>query len=139
MHPIVRNILAVIAGWLGGSVLNMGLVKIGHIVTPVEGVDLTNMNEYAEVMPTLSAEHFIFPFLAHSLGTMAGAIIAGLVAANNNMKFSLAIGALFLLGGIMVSFMLPAPTWFVVVDLLIAYIPMDWIGGKIALKISASK
>ena len=28
MNPVLKNILAVIAGWLGGSIINMGLVKI---------------------------------------------------------------------------------------------------------------
>ena len=50
------------------------------------------------------------------------------------MKFSLGIGGLFLLGGIMVNYMLPGPTWFAVVDIVFAYIPMAWIGGKIAEK-----
>jgi hypothetical protein len=44
------------------------------------------------------------------------------------------IGAFFLAGGIVNAFMLPAPVWFIVVDLAGAYIPMAWIGGKIATK-----
>ena len=52
------------------------------------------------------------------------------------MKFSLGIGAFFLLGGIVASFIIPAPTWFVITDIVIAYIPMAWIGGIIALKLS---
>ena len=51
------------------------------------------------------------------------------------MKISLSIGVLFLVGGIIVNFILPGPTWFAVLDILIAYIPMAWIGGKLAEKI----
>jgi len=36
----------------------------------------------------------------------------------------------------MVNYMLPGPTWFAATDIVIAYIPMAWIGGKIARKIS---
>ena len=136
MNIIVRNILAVIAGWLGGSIINMGLVKIGHKLIPIEGVDPNSMTELAAVMPTLEFKYFIFPFLAHALGTLVGAIIAGSIAVNHKMKFSLAIGALFLLGGIMVNYMLPGPTWFAATDILFAYIPMAWLGGKIAIKYS---
>jgi len=136
MNTIVKNILAVIAGWFGGSVINMALIKLGHKTFPIEGVDINDMNAMAEVMPTLDANYFIFPFLAHALGTLVGAIIAGLVAVNNKMKFSLAIGVLFLLGGIMINYMLPGPTWFAALDILLAYIPMAWIGGKIALHFS---
>jgi hypothetical protein len=134
MNPIVRNILAVIAGWLGGSIVNMGLIQLGHKIIPIEGIDPGNMEALKAVMPSLDMEYFIFPFLAHALGTLAGAFIAGLVAANRNMLFALIIGGLFLIGGIVVNFMLPGPAWFAMADILIAYIPMAWLGGKLALK-----
>jgi len=131
MNPILKNILAVIAGWLGGSIINMSLINLGYSVFTIEGIDANNMEALANVMPTLPFNHFIFPFLAHALGTLVGAIIAGLIAANNKMKFALAIGVLFFIGGILVSFMIPAPTWFIITDLVFAYLPMAWIGGKI--------
>jgi len=132
MNPIIKNILAVITGWLGGSVINMGLITTGHKLIPIEGIDPNDMSALAAIMPTLEFEYFIFPFFAHALGTLAGAAIAGLIATNHKMKFSLGIGGLFLIGGIMVNYMLPGPTWFAVTDIVIAYIPMAWIGGKIA-------
>jgi hypothetical protein len=139
MNPIIKNILAVIAGWFGGSMINMGLIKLGHILIPIEGIDPNDMNALAAVMPTLEFEYFVFPFLAHALGTLAGAAIAGLIAANHKMKFSLGIGVLFLLGGIMINYMLPGPTWFAITDIFIAYIPMAWIGGTIAIKLLGNK
>ncbi len=132
MNPIIKNILAVIAGWLGGSIINMGLIQTGHMLFPIEGIDPNDMDALAAVMPTLEFEYFIFPFLAHAIGTLAGATIAGLIAANHKMKFALGIGGLFLLGGIMVNYMLPGPTWFAIADIVVAYIPMAWIGGKLA-------
>lgn len=136
MNPILKNILAVVLGWLTGSIVNMGLIQLGHKIMPIEGVDASDMEALAEVMPTLGYEYFIFPFLAHALGTFVGATVAGVIAANRKMTFALVIGGLFFLGGIMVSFMLPGPTWFTVVDLLFAYIPMAWFGGILALKLS---
>lgn len=133
MNPILRNILAVILGWVGGSAVNMGLIKAGHSVYPIQGIDPNDMVALAEVMPTLDPEYFIFPFLAHALGTLVGAILAGLIAATHKMKFSLAIGALFLIGGIAVNYLLPGPIWFAVIDIAMAYIPMAWLGGKTAL------
>lgn len=139
MKPIVRNILAVIAGWLGGAVINMSLVKTGYALFPLEGIDPNDMKALAAAIPTLEFTHFIFPFLAHALGTLAGAVIAGLIAASHKMKFAFGIGVLFLAGGIMASLMLPAPAWFVITDLTIAYIPMAWIGGAIAGRMSGKK
>ncbi|MEM6347953.1 MAG: hypothetical protein AAF927_28950 [Bacteroidota bacterium] len=137
MHPILKNILAVIAGWFGGSLVNMGLVQMGHSVFPLAGVDPNDMEAMAAAMPTMGAEHFVFPFLAHALGTLVGAAIAYLIAANHKMKFALGIGGLFLLGGIAVNFRLPGPTWFTALDILLAYIPMAWLGGKIGERIQA--
>jgi len=136
MNAVIKNFLAVILGWLSGSIINMGLIQIGYIFFPLNDVDVNDMYALAEVMPTLDNEYFIFPFLAHALGTLAGATVAAFIAANHKIKFALAIGGLFLLGGIMVNYMLPGPKWFTILDIIAAYLPMAWLGGKIALKFS---
>src|SRR5688500_16440776 len=115
MNPIVRNILAAIAGWVAGGIVNMGLITLGSSVYAIEGIDPNDMEGLATVRPTLEAEYLIVPFLAHALGALVGAIIAGLIAATPRMKFALAVGVLFLLGGIAAGFMLPAPAWFATV------------------------
>jgi hypothetical protein len=139
MNPIIKNILAVIFGWLGGSIVNMGLIKFGHKLLPISGIDPNDINAIADVMPTLEFNYFIFPFLAHALGTLSGATIAGIIAASHKLKFSLGIGGLFLLGGIVVNYMIPGPTWFAVTDIVFAYLPMAWLGGKLAGKIARNK
>jgi hypothetical protein len=132
MNPIIRNVLAVIAGLVVGSVVNMGIINIsGSIIPPPEGADVTTMEGLKATMHLFEPRHFIFPFLAHALGTLVGAIIAGLLAANHRLKFALSIGLFFMIGGIINVFMLPSPLWFTVLDLVGAYIPMGWIGGKI--------
>lgn len=136
MNSILKNIIAVVAGWLIGSIVNMGLIQAGHSAFPIAGVDINDMDAMAEVMPTLDAKHFIFPFLAHALGTLVGATIAGIIAANHKMKFALGIGVLFLIGGIWINTILSGPTWFTIVDLIFAYLPMAVIGGMLALKFS---
>lgn len=139
MNPILKNILAVILGWLGGSAINMGLIQMGFKLFPILGVDPKDIEALAEVMPTLEFEYFIFPFLAHALGTFVGAIICVLIVTKHKMKFSLGFGVLSLLGGAFAAFLLSAPTWFVVTDIILAYIPMAWLGGKIAMKFSKAK
>lgn len=134
MSPVLKNILAVVLGWLLGSIVNMALVFAGHAVFPIEGVDPNDVEAMAEVMPTLGSEYFVFPFLAHAIGTLVGAFIAAKIAATYKMTFALVIGGIFLLGGIWVSTMIPAPTWFTATDLIIAYIPMAWLGGKLGSK-----
>jgi len=82
MNPILRNVIAVVVGWIGGGIINMGLVQLGNMLMPIAGLDYTDqekfMEQYAELIPTLDAKYFLFPFLAHALGSLAGATIAGL-------------------------------------------------------------
>ncbi|WP_411768736.1 hypothetical protein [Winogradskyella sp. A3E31] len=136
MYPVIRKILAIVVGWFSGSIINLGLIQLGHIIFPIKNVDTSDMDALAQVMPTLTGEYFIFPFLAHALGTLAGALIAGIIAENRKMTFAMIVGALFLLGGIMVNYILPGPTWFTALDIIVAYIPMAWLGGKMAIKLA---
>ncbi len=132
MNSIAKNILAVILGLILGSAVNMGIIMIsGSIIPPPEGADVTTMVGLKESIHLFQPKHFIFPFLAHALGTFTGAFLTVLMAANHKMKFALSIGVLFLIGGIVNTFMLPAPTWFVVVDLAGAYIPAAWLAMKL--------
>jgi len=133
MNPILRNILAVVAGLVVGSVVNMGIIQIsGSIIPPPEGADNTTVEGLKASMHLFQPKHFLFPFLAHALGTLAGAIIATLIAATHQLKFALAIGGFFLIGGISTVVMLPSPLWYTLVDLLGAYLPVAWLGFKLA-------
>ncbi len=132
MNSTLKNILAVIAGLVIGSAVNMGIIMIsGSIIPPPEGADITTMEGLKATMHLFQPKHFIFPFLAHALGTGVGAFIAALIATNHKIKFAMAIGVFFLLGGIANVFMLPAPLWYNVVDLVGAYIPMAWLGWQL--------
>lgn len=129
---IFRNILAVVAGVLVGGAVNMALVVVGpQFVPPPPGADMTTAEGLAAAMPRLGAQHFVFPFLAHALGTLTGALVAYLVAASLKLGIAHFVGAFFLAGGIAASFMIPAPAWFIALDLLAAYVPMAWLGTRI--------
>jgi hypothetical protein len=75
------------------------------------------------------------PFLAHALGTLAGALTAYLMAATQKAKLAYVIGAVFLCGGVAASFMIPAPAWFIALDLLAAYLPMAWLATRIGARL----
>ncbi|WP_416865336.1 MAG: hypothetical protein ACMVP2_23315 [Imperialibacter sp.] len=137
MSPILKNIISVVIGVVAGSIVNMGIVMIsGLVIPPPEGADVTTMEGLKASLHLFEPRHFVMPFLAHALGTLAGALLAGLIAANNKMKFSLGIGVFFLAGGITNAFMLPGPIWFAVLDMVVAYIPMGYMAGKIAVRLT---
>lgn len=132
---IIRNSLAIIIGIVIGSIVNMAIITVsGSIIPPPNGADVTTMEGLKLSLPLFEPKHFILPFLAHALGTFSGAIIAAIIAANHKIKFALAIGVIFLIGGITNIYLLPSPTWFSILDLAGAYIPMAYIAGKFVVK-----
>ena len=131
VNPVLRNVLAVVAGAVVGSIVNMGLIVIGgKVIPPPAGVDVTTMEGLKAGIHLFQPKNFVFPFLAHALGTLAGAYLAARLAASRKMAMALIVGVLFLVGGVINVMALGAPMWFNVLDLVVAYIPMAWIGGK---------
>jgi len=130
MNPILRNILAVVAGIFIGGAVNMGLIMLSSEIIPLpEGVDPADIESLKANLHLFEAKHFIMPFLAHALGTLVGALITALIAATHKMKMALIIGVFFLTGGIANVAMLGGPIWFTILDLVVAYLPMAWLGG----------
>ncbi|MGN5953640.1 hypothetical protein ACP6L2_03400 [Sphingobacterium lactis] len=135
MNPILRNILAVVLGLVLGSLVNGALISLsGHVIPPPEGVDVTTEEGLKAGMHLFKPINFLFPFLAHALGTLVGAFIAAKIAANRKLLFAMIIGFAFFIGGVMMIFMLPSPIWFSIVDATLAYIPMAYLGYLLAKK-----
>ncbi len=134
MNPILKNILSIIAGAVIGSVVNMGIILMSSfVIPPPAGADVTTVEGLKASMHLFEPKHFIMPFLAHALGTFVGAFVAAKIAANNKMKFAMIIGILFLAGGITNVLMLPSPTWFTILDIGVAYMPMAYFAGKLVV------
>ena len=135
MPKLLRNVLAVLAGIIIGGAVNMALITLSPLlIPPPAGVDMTTAEGLSKAMPLLEPRHFIMPFLAHAVGSLAGALAAYLIAASYKTHIAWVIGALFLCGGVAASFMIPAPTWFIALDLLAAYLPMAWLGIQIGTR-----
>ena len=133
MHPTVRIILAILSGILLGSVVNMGIINLsGSIIPPPNGADLTTVEGITSAMHLMEPKHFLMPFLAHAFGTITGAFVAALIIKKNEMSIAMFIGVVFLLGGIASVMMLPSPLWFTLTDLIVAYLPMAYIGARLA-------
>jgi hypothetical protein len=126
MNTIFKNILVVLGGCLLGMVVNMGLIITGYQLIPfADGVNPIDATLW-------EIKYFLFPFLAHAIGTLSGAFITAKFAASFHMILAICIGIFFLLGGISMVFIMPAPVWFIVADLSLAYIPMGWFGWKLS-------
>lgn len=135
MAKFLRVLLSVLLGLVSGSAVNMGLIMLsGQVIPPPAGADVTTMEGLKASLHLFEPKHFIFPFLAHGLGTLAGAFVAGLSAPGKSSTPGYVVGGLFLLAGIANVVMLPAPAWFNAVDLLFAYLPAAWLGQALAAR-----
>ncbi len=133
MGTRTRTALALILGIVVGGSVNMGIIKVGPmLIPPPPGADLTTAEGLRAAIPLLEPRHFLTPFLAHALGTLVGALVAASIAVRHRTFVAYAVGVVFLCGGIAASFMIPAPAWFVVLDLVVAYLPMAWLGLMLA-------
>lgn len=132
MNPILRNILAVIAGLVLGSIANMAVLMVSNNIIPLPtGADNTTAEGLKATIHLFEPKHFIFPFLAHAIGTFVGAYVCARIAAHK-MVLAMFVGLFFLAGGIYMVVILPSPIWFTLVDLLGAYLPVAYFAGKIA-------
>ena len=81
-------ILAVIAGVIIGSIVNMALVNAGPmLIQPPEGVDITSFEGLKASMHLFQPKHFLFPWLAHAMGTLVGAFLAAKIAGKPTEPF----------------------------------------------------
>ncbi|MFO0624475.1 MAG: hypothetical protein U0325_02575 [Polyangiales bacterium] len=133
MKDIPRILAAVTLGLLVGAAINMALVMLGGaLVPPPPGVTVTDEDSLRRAIPLFGARHFVFPLLAHAMGSLVGAHVAARIAPVTARRWALLVGGFFLVGGLQMARHLPSPTWFLVADLGLAYLPAAWLGARLA-------
>ena len=138
MPPWLRNLLAVLIGFLVGSLVKWAIVSLGSWLFPLfdfifslENVSLTDSEKIKEYIRELKPVYLVAPWSVHAIGTAAGAFTAFLLATGDRMKPALIIGVLFLLMGSSKAWMATGP-WFVILDLGFSYLPMACLGAFLA-------
>jgi len=113
--------------------VNMGIILIsGSIIAAPAGADTTTMEGLIESMHLFQPRHFIMPFLAHAIGTLTGAFVAAKISKSKKLLSAIVVGLFFIFGGITNVFILPSPIWFSIIDVVAAYIPMAYLGARLA-------
>ena len=126
MKLLLKNIGILIFSIIIGMIVNIGLIIIGGTIFPLpENIEPMNATNW-------EIKYFLFPFLAHSIGTLSGAFVASKLSKNYHIIIPIIVGLYFLSGGIYMVMILPAPTWFICLDLIVSYIPMALLGWKVS-------
>lgn len=135
-NRIIRNSVASLAGLLAGAFLNGLIIRYSHwLIPPPEGTDLRTEAGLKTGMVLMGPQHFLMPFLAHFLGSLAAAFLATRIS--NSLIPALVCGVIFFAGGAWMVAILPSPLWFNALDLSLAYLPAAWLGYRLGRKKSS--
>lgn len=133
---MLRNLAAFLVGAVvcllgNGLLLNVMM----QMIPPPAGFNLNQVESFR----LLEAKHLLSPFVAHAVPSLVGAMVAALLAGSRPGRVGMAVGGLHLAGGIVAAFLVPAPWWFVVLDLSVAYLPMAYLGVALAERLRPSR
>lgn len=123
----LRSVFAIAIGLALGGALNLCLLQGGAalLATPT----------YPDL---LEPRHYVAQFLAHSISTFAGALVAFLIGARFRTYIAYAIGAIFMFTGFVAGSAHDVPTGFLAVKLLGAYLPMCWLAIRAGQRLELS-
>ena len=125
--PFIRTVLGIILGLFIGMVVNGSMVQLGTVLFPFPPEINFETNSGMQAFRDLPVHFYIFPFLAHAIGTLSGCITAIIILRNKGKWAVYSIGYLFFVAGIVAVDLINAPVWFDILDLSLAYLPMPWL------------
>jgi hypothetical protein len=135
MNFALKNFLVVVSGALLGGIANMACLTVGGILLPPPtGIDVNSTEGLASGMHLMQPKHFLFPFIAHAVGTFVGACVIARFAASRRLQLAMLVSTVFFAGGLWMVLILPSPMWFNALDLVLAYYPMGWLGYRLCGK-----
>ncbi|MFM7566891.1 MAG: hypothetical protein ACKO4K_09105 [Flavobacteriales bacterium] len=123
----LRITLGLFFGLLTGGMVNGSFIHLGKLAFPYPP------NFSMDLFYTLPLKYYLFPFMAHALGTLSGCLIYLRIAAKHSLWPVYVIGTAFFGRDVLVGTMINAPLWFDVFDLVLAYFPMAWLSTRSAL------
>jgi hypothetical protein len=130
---MVRKILAVLIGIVAGSVFNMAIVTLSHTVYPLpEGIDPNDFDAFRAHLETsgMPTGALLMVLSAHAGGSFVSGLSCGLIAKRAWYVAAVALGLLWMCGGIAMLMMLSSPIWFAVADVVL-YVPAALLGVRL--------
>jgi hypothetical protein len=116
-------------GFVVGVVAWFAIVQVGEFVVhqlypPPAGYNKQNMEEARRYVATLPATAMVVVLVGQLVGTLVGTFAAAKIGRSRVPAY--VIGALLLVAGVVSTFVIPQPLWFVVLELA------GYIGATIA-------
>ena len=132
MNPLLRSILAVLAGIVVCAVVIAGVEIVGMLAYhPPTDLDPNDREAMARWLGEAPVGALLFVLAAYAVGTLCGSWVAGRLAGRAPVLHGLIV-AMFFLGASVVNLIrLPHPLWFAVACLGL-FLPVAWLGGRLA-------
>ena len=143
MNPTLRNILAGMAGAIVSGPVNSSLLApmarltgAPQLPQPPKGMPWAEVrNLYAPMIAEFEPLHLVSPIIAHWAGALAGAFVAAMLMSSRKPTTPLVVAGISFLGGIMMAWLASSQPWWSMSLDLIGYLPMGWLGWKLALRL----
>ena len=132
MTTRTRTWLAGVAGAFSAFVVVAVVEGIGHaIYAPAVMPDTADADAVAAFIRSMPLGAFLFVLGAYLLATIAGGVIAALLARRHGMRLAIVVGALILTASAANFVALPHPAWFVAATVI--GVPVAaWLTGRAA-------
>jgi len=129
-----RRILSVIAGIVTGLLTVFIFDMISQKLFPfsTEGIDFKNPEALKEFMSRTPAGFKLTMYLGWILSAFLAAFVASKINKQNWKQSSIIIGSVLMVGAILNLVGIPHPMW--MWSAILFYIPMAYLGGKLASK-----
>jgi hypothetical protein len=131
MLAFLRWVGAFVVGYVVGGAANMAVVVLNAFLFLPRGLDFNDPVARSAALQDAPWTVFVLPVVAHAGGALVGAWLAAWLAGRARLAVGLLVGALFLVGGVMMLRDIPHPAWFPYVDLAL-YLPAAWVGVRLA-------
>ena len=127
-----RSVLAVTAGFIGGSIVIWILELLGNFAFPLPAsIDPFDPDSIRRHMEEVPAAYFIMILVAYAAGSFSGGLVATAIA--EKIRDAVIAGALLLVFNVIDLATVHHPVWFIVLSVVL-FIPMAFLGGKVRLK-----
>jgi hypothetical protein len=127
-----KRILSVFAGLITAFIVIFLLENLWKVIyPPPANLNLEDKAVWSELMKTMPMGALWCLILGYAAGSFAGGLVAAKVAVN--VRVSIVVGAILMVGGIANLVMIEHPLWFIIVSNLV-YIPFAYLGGKMVVK-----
>ena len=108
----MRDITAVLVGWIVGMVTNMAFVFLNVALYPMpDGVTFNDKEGFAAYIETLPLTAYSIVLVSHLSQAFFGALTAAKISKKRPHTVAMIIGALSLIGGYINMQSIPLPTW----------------------------